>query len=78
MLWGGGGLVSTAEDYLRYAQMMLNGGELDGVRIVSKKTVELMTTDQLTRSIREKKGGEDQFPENWGFGLGLVSQLDNH
>ena len=71
MLWGGGGLVSTAEDYLRYAQMMLNGGELDGVRIVSKKTVELMTTDQLTRSIREKNGGEDQFPENWGFGLGF-------
>ena len=30
MLWGGGGLVSTAQDYLRYAQMMLNGGELDG------------------------------------------------
>src|SRR5690606_17341208 len=42
---GGGGLVSTASDYLRFAQMLLNGGELDGVRILSPKTVELMTTN---------------------------------
>ena len=39
---GGGGLVSTAADYMRFAQMLLNGGELDGVRILGKKTVELM------------------------------------
>ncbi|MCG9129353.1 beta-lactamase family protein [Candidatus Poribacteria bacterium] len=39
---GGGGLVSTAGDYMRFAQMLLNGGELDGVRILGKKTVELM------------------------------------
>lgn len=39
---GGGGLVSTASDYMRFAQMLLNGGELDGVRILGKKTVELM------------------------------------
>ncbi|MGD8831009.1 MAG: serine hydrolase domain-containing protein [Pseudomonadales bacterium] len=44
---GGGGLVSTARDYLRFCQMMLNGGELDGVRILSPKTVELMTTNNL-------------------------------
>jgi CubicO group peptidase (beta-lactamase class C family) len=44
-LAGGQGLVSTAGDYLRFAQMMLNGGELDGVRIVSKKTVDYMTSD---------------------------------
>ena len=39
---GGGGLVSTAADYMRFAQMLLNGGELDGARILGKKTVELM------------------------------------
>ena len=39
---GGGGLVSTAADYMRFSQMLLNGGELDGVRILDKKTVELM------------------------------------
>ncbi|RKU08919.1 serine hydrolase [Candidatus Poribacteria bacterium] len=39
---GGGGLVSTAADYMRFSQMLLNGGELDGVRILGKKTVELM------------------------------------
>ena len=39
---GGGGLVSTAADYMRFSQMLLNGGELDGVRILEKKTVELM------------------------------------
>ncbi|HEY5647321.1 MAG TPA: serine hydrolase domain-containing protein [Pseudomonadales bacterium] len=44
---GGGGLVSTASDYLRFSQMLLNGGELDGVRILSPKTVALMTTDHL-------------------------------
>lgn len=46
-LSGGGGLVSTTEDYLRFAQMLLNGGELDGVRILGRKTVELMTLNHL-------------------------------
>ena len=44
---GGGGLVSTAPDYVRFAQMMLNGGELEGVRLLSRKTVELMTFDHF-------------------------------
>ncbi len=48
---GGGGLVSTAEDYLRFAQMLLNGGELDGVRILAPATVELMTTNHLAPSL---------------------------
>jgi len=47
----GGGMVSTATDYMRFAQMLLNGGELDGVRILSRKTVELMTSDQLGSTI---------------------------
>jgi CubicO group peptidase (beta-lactamase class C family) len=44
---GAGGLVSTASDYLRFHQMMLNGGELDGVRILGRKTVELMTVNHI-------------------------------
>lgn len=44
---GSGGLVSTADDYMRFAQMLLNGGELDGVRILGPKTVALMTSDHL-------------------------------
>ena len=57
---GGGGLVSTAPDYVRFAQMMLNGGKFNGVRLLSRKTVELMTTDQLAK-----------MDVNYGFGLGF-------
>ncbi len=46
-LSGGGGLVSTTDDYLRFCQMLLGGGELDGVRILGRKTVELMTANHL-------------------------------
>lgn len=45
---GGGGLVSTADDYQRFGRMLLGGGELDGIRLLSRKTVETMTTDYLT------------------------------
>ncbi len=61
---GGGGLVSTATDYFRFCQMMLNGGELDGVRIISRPTVELMTTDHLL-DIPGMGAG-------YGFGLGFA------
>jgi CubicO group peptidase (beta-lactamase class C family) len=65
---GGGGMVSTADDYLRFAQMMLNGGELDGVRIVSRKTIEYMTSDH-TGDIR----GPVYLPgPGYGFGLGVA------
>jgi CubicO group peptidase (beta-lactamase class C family) len=63
-LAGGQGLVSTAADYLRFAQMLLNGGELGGVRILSRKTVEYMTSDHLG-SIRGPGPG-------YGFGLGFA------
>jgi CubicO group peptidase (beta-lactamase class C family) len=48
---GGAGLVSTAQDYLRFAQMLLNGGELDGVRILAPATVQLMTANHLAPSL---------------------------
>ena len=52
LLSGGGGLVSTAADYLRFCQMLLNGGELDGARILTPQTVLLMTADSLPPDIR--------------------------
>ena len=48
---GGGGMFSSAGDYARFAQMLLNGGELEGVRILSPKTIALMTSDQLPANV---------------------------
>ena len=59
---GGAGFLSTARDYARFLQMLLNGGELDGKRILTPKTVELMTADHL-RGIPFRNGH--------GFGLGF-------
>ncbi len=64
---GGGGLVSTASDYLRFCQMHLNGGELDGVRILSRKTVELMSTDHLD--------GIPGGPGGFGLGFSVVKDV---
>lgn len=63
---GGGGLAGTAEDYLRFAQMLLNGGELGGVRLVSRKTLEAMTANQ----IGELPLWQDTY-RGYGFGLGF-------
>lgn len=64
---GGAGIASTADDYMRFARMLLNGGSLDGVRILKPSTVSLMATDQLDPRINERswlvgKG-------NGGFGI---------
>ena len=55
---GGSGLVSTAADYMRFAQMLLNSGELDGVRLLGRKTVELMMTDHLGPGIERPRLNE--------------------
>jgi CubicO group peptidase (beta-lactamase class C family) len=68
-LSGGGGMVSTAQDYVRFAQMLLNYGELGGVRIVSRKTVEYMTSDHLG-TIRGPAAG-------YGFGLGFAVRMSD-
>jgi CubicO group peptidase (beta-lactamase class C family) len=68
---GGGGLVSTADDYLKFARMMLNKGELDGVRLVKPETIELMTTNRLTDAQREITFMGLPFWGGQGFGLGL-------
>jgi CubicO group peptidase (beta-lactamase class C family) len=74
---GGGGLVSTAADYLRFAQMMLNGGELDGVRLLSPKTVSYMTADHLGRMReRSQARGLAYLPgPGYGFGLGFGTRV---
>jgi CubicO group peptidase (beta-lactamase class C family) len=59
----GGGLSSTAADYARFAQMLLNGGVLDGARIIGRKTIELMTTNHT--------GDLDIYPKGPGYGYGL-------
>ena len=66
---GGMGLVSTQRDYLRFGCMLLNDGELDGVRILGRKTLELMRTNQLNPAQLASMGNA-QYP-NWGFGYGL-------
>ncbi|WP_159348630.1 serine hydrolase domain-containing protein [Roseomonas harenae] len=75
---GGGGLVSTTGDYLRFCRMMLNKGELDGVRLLGRKTVELMTTNHLRGDMAAM--GQPRFSESSyegvGFGLGFSVMLD--
>lgn len=53
MKWGGAGLVSTLDDYMRFARMLLNGGELDGVRILRPETVRLMATDAMPEGVTD-------------------------
>ena len=68
---GGGGLVSTADDYLRFTQMLLNGGELDGVRILSPKTIEIMTINHLAPGVKSGFGERPGVAGTFGFGLGF-------
>lgn len=69
---GGGGLFSTAADHVRFAQMLLDGGQLDGVRILSRKSVELMTQDHLSAL-----PDPHPFGNRWqGFGLGVRVTTD--
>jgi CubicO group peptidase (beta-lactamase class C family) len=71
---GGAGAVSTAADYLRFTQMLLNGGQLDGVRILSRTTIELMTSDHLgTRIAAPTTPGELLLgTPGYTFGLGFA------
>ena len=76
MFSGGGGLVGTAMDYMRFAEMLRNGGSLDGNRILSPRTIEFMTMNHLPASI--SSGGSGEAPglggrrlNGFGFGLGF-------
>jgi CubicO group peptidase (beta-lactamase class C family) len=71
---GGTGAVSTTGDYARFLQMLLNGGTLGGVRVLSRKTVEQMTTNQLDPSIKTEGPGYYPGP-GYGYGLGFAVRL---
>jgi len=74
---GGGGIVSTVPDFLRFCQMLLNGGELDGVRILKPETVRLMTTNSLPSDIHIA-GHEagPAFGTGWGLGFAIRTNPD--
>jgi CubicO group peptidase (beta-lactamase class C family) len=77
---GGGGLVSTMSDYARFCQMLLNTGELDGQRLLGRKTVEFMRTNQLPNNSDMADMGQPVWSETSydgiGFGLGFAVVLD--
>lgn len=75
---GGGGLYSTAADYFRFAQMLLNGGELDGTRILKKSSVDLMRTNVLSAQVLNSRQGIGQamFSPAQGFGYDFAVVLD--
>lgn len=70
---GGAGLVSTAEDYMRFALMLAGGGELDGARVIEAETLAMMTSDQLAPG--------QHLPDNpgmgYGYGVGVALPVDN-
>jgi CubicO group peptidase (beta-lactamase class C family) len=70
---GGSGLFSTIEDYSRFAQMLCNGGELNGVRILSRKAFEQMTVDHLAG----KPVANRTYSEGYGFGLGVAVRIND-
>ena len=80
LISGGGGLVSTAADYLRFCRMLLNGGALDGAQILSPKTIELMTVNHLPDGKDLPALSRSLFSEaaynGIGFGLGFSVTLD--
>jgi CubicO group peptidase (beta-lactamase class C family) len=75
---GGGGLISSSGDYARFAQMLLNGGALDGARILKPATVDLMRSNQLPASLRVDSNGSGRafFNDAVGFGLDFMVVMD--
>ena len=67
---GAGGLTGSAADYLAFSQMLLNGGQLNGVRLLGRKTIELMTSD-ATGPLDLRNYAGDQVLKGYGFGLGV-------
>jgi CubicO group peptidase (beta-lactamase class C family) len=80
ILGGGGGLLSTASDYQRFMTMLLRGGELDGVRLLSSRTIDLMTRNLLANGADLEALATDTYAETIfagvGFGLGMAVVID--
>jgi CubicO group peptidase (beta-lactamase class C family) len=73
---GGGGMVSTAADYLRFASMLLNGGELDSTRLLSRKTVALITCNHVPSGQLSSVSAPDMLAPGYGYGLGVGVLMD--
>ncbi len=76
---GGAGLVSTVDDFLAFGQMLLNGGKHGGERILSRLSVEAMTTDQLTpaqKAVSDDLSNGFFESHGWGFGMAVVTRRD--
>lgn len=73
---GAAGLVSTVDDYLAFGRMMLNGGTLRNERILSRPSVETMTTDHLTPDQKDMSGLVPEYfdTHGWGFGMSIVTK----
>lgn len=71
---GGGGLVSTTMDYARFCQMLLNGGTLEGVRIIGRKTLHFMASNHLAAHVKVES---HLLPPGHGFGLGFAVRTDD-
>ncbi|MDF2670016.1 MAG: serine hydrolase [Paenibacillus sp.] len=74
---GGGGLVSTVDDYMAFCQMMLNKGRYASERILSRLSVELMTIDHLTPKQRAEASDFLGDHSSWGFGVGITTRRDD-
>ncbi|WP_225984533.1 serine hydrolase domain-containing protein [Noviherbaspirillum aerium] len=76
LLGGGGGLMSTMQDYLHFAQMLANGGECENARIISRKTLQWMTSDHLA-GMPHARSGQGYLPgPGYGFGLGFAVRTE--
>jgi len=72
---GGGCAFGTAGDYVRFGQMLLNGGVIDGQRVLSPRTVEFMTADHLGTHIKNNVAGTEPHRDGYGFGLGVMVRM---
>ncbi len=73
---GGSCAFSTAGDYVRFGQMLLNGGSLDGKRVLGPQTVAFMTSNHLNKDIKNNVGGTEPGRVGYGFGLGVAVRVE--
>lgn len=73
---GGGCALGTIPDYLKFGQMLVNGGEFNGSRILSPAMVKLMTSDQMSKKIVNRVANVEPHREGYGFGLGVAVRVD--
>lgn len=73
---GGACAFGTVGDYLRFGQMLVNGGVIDGKRVLSPKTVALMTSDHLGSAIKNQVAGTEPHRDGYGFGLGVAVRMN--